>query len=375
MAHFFASCPIELSQVLYDELLELGMGDLEKTNTGVYFQSSWEGCYKVNLHSRIASRVLKPVLEFICYDEDQLYREIQKHDFTKYIKNTQTISIDTKVKDNKIHDQRFVAMKIKDAVVDQFREKTGARPDVDSKFADLRINVKATKNNYWVAIDTSGSSLFQRGYRKEVGEAPIKENLAAGLIKLSGWDQKSVLIDPMCGSGTLLIEAAMMKHRIAPGTLRKGFAFQKWLNFNKETWEKLVQQAMDNELSDEVPTEIFGFDIDRKAIDRAKINAREAGVEQFIKFRKEMLATLKPDVSSGMIVTNPPYGARIGEEDILKDVYRDLGYALKNNFKGWTAWILSGNKDLIMEMKLKADRRIMVYNGPIECRFLRYAMF
>jgi 23S rRNA G2445 N2-methylase RlmL len=375
MADFFASCPYEVSGILHDELKELGMDKLEKTKSGVYFSSSWEGCYKVNLHSRIASRVYKPVLEFIAYDKDQLYNEIQKHDFTKYISPEQTVAIDVKLKECKMHDQRFVAMRIKDAVVDQFTAAFGKRPDVESKNPDLRIHVKATKNNFWVALDTSGSSLYQRGYRKEVGEAPLKENLAAGLITLTGWDRKSPLVDPMCGSGTFLIEAAMMYMNMAPGTLRKKFGFQNWKNYKKDVWEKLVNEAMDKELPAPEETMFFGYDLDNQMIKKAKINAHHAGVENLIKFRKETLSLLKPEVEKGMLITNPPYGARIGEEDWLKDVYRDLGYCLKHSFKGWDCWILSGNKDLILEMKLKADRRIMIFNGPIECRFLKYSMF
>jgi putative N6-adenine-specific DNA methylase len=235
--------------------------------------------------------------------------------------------------------------------------------------------VKATKNNFWVALDTSGSSLYQRGYRKEVGEAPLKENLAAGLITLTGWDRKSPLVDPMCGSGTFLIEAAMMYMNMAPGTLRKKFGFQNWKNYKKDVWEKLVNEAMDKELPAPEETMFFGYDLDNQMIKKAKINAHHAGVENLIKFRKETLSLLKPEVEKGMLITNPPYGARIGEEDWLKDVYRDLGYCLKHSFKGWDCWILSGNKDLILEMKLKADRRIMIFNGPIECRFLKYSMF
>ncbi len=374
MADFFASCPSEMSEVLYKELAELGMEKLEKTKSGVYFASSWEGCYKVNLHSRIASRVYKPVLEFIAYDKDQLYNEIQKHDFTKYVTNAQTIAIDVKLKECKMHDQRFVAMRIKDAIVDQFRDQTGERPNVD-KDPDLRIHVKATKNNFWVALDTSGSSLYQRGYRKEVGEAPLKENLAAGLIALTEWDRKSPVIDPMCGSGTLLIEAAMMYMNMAPGTLRKKFGFQNWKNYRKEVWEKLVNEAMDKELPAPETPMFFGYDLDSQMVKKAKINAQHAGVDGLITFRKETLSLVKPEVPKGILVTNPPYGARIGEEDWLKDVYRDLGYCFKHSFKGWDCWVLSGNKDLIAEMKLKASRRIMVFNGPIECRFLKYSMF
>ncbi|WP_374032220.1 class I SAM-dependent RNA methyltransferase [Bdellovibrio bacteriovorus] len=226
---------------------ELGLKVTDRYIGGVFFESNWEGCYKANLHSRLASRILKPVLDFTAYQPEELYSQILRHDFTKYIKPNQTISIDASVNESKMRDQRFVAMKVKDAIVDQFREKFGVRPDVDNTNPDLRIHVRAIKNQFNVAIDTSGDSLFKRGYRKEVGDAPLKENLAAGLLRLSEWDRQSPLVDFMCGSGTFLIEAAMMSLNIAPGINRKGFGFQNWLNYEEETWEKVVQEAMDAE--------------------------------------------------------------------------------------------------------------------------------
>ncbi|MCK6598712.1 MAG: THUMP domain-containing protein [Bdellovibrionaceae bacterium] len=374
MADFFASCPQEMSVVLEKELNNLGFEKTERINSGVYFESSWEGCYRANLHSRLASRIYKPVLEFIAYDQEQLYREIQRHDFTKYIDPQQTLAIDTVINDCKLHDQRFVTMVIKDAIVDQFREKKGERPSIDSKNADLRIHVKGTKNTFWVALDTSGSGLYQRGYRREVGEAPIKENLAAGLIEIAEWDKQSAFVDPMCGAGTFLIEAALMALNIAPGTLRKRFGFQNWLNYKSDVWDKLVSEALNNE-KEMIDFPILGYDIDRQVISKAKSNARLAGVDHVVKFQTEAVAVVKAPCEKGIMITNPPYGARIGEEDNLKDAYKDLGFTMKNHFKNWDCWILSGNKDLILEMKLKSSRRVFVYNGPIECRFLKYEMF
>ena len=225
-----------------------------------------------------------------------------------------------------------------------------------------------------MAIDTSGESLFKRGYRTETGEAPLKENLAAGLLKVTEWDGNSPLVDFMCGSGTFLIEAAMMAMNIAPGINRKRFGFQNWLNFDKATWENVVQMAMDSEKT-ELPFKFYGFDIDSKVIRTAKENARNAGVDGVIEFKKESVATVEPPVEKGMIVVNPPYGARIGDEDNLRDVYRDLSFTLKHRFKGWDAWILSGNKDLIADLKLKSTKKHFVFNGNIECRFLKYSMF
>ncbi|WP_374078273.1 class I SAM-dependent RNA methyltransferase [Bdellovibrio bacteriovorus] len=374
MPQFFASTARGLVEPLEKELKELGLKVTDKYIGGVFFESNWEGCYKANLHSRLASRILKPVLDFTAYQPEELYSQILRHDFTKYIKPTQTISIDASISDSKMRDQRFVAMKVKDAIVDQFREKFGVRPDVDNENPSLRIHVRAIKNQFNVAIDTSGDSLFKRGYRKEVGEAPLKENLAAGLIKVTEWDGQSPLVDFMCGSGTFLIEAAMMSLNIAPGINRKRFGFQNWLNYEEATWEKVVQEAMDAE-KEELPFKFYGFDIDNRVLKNAKDNSKRAGVDQVIEFRKEAVATVEPPVEKGMIIVNPPYGARIGDEDNLRDVYRDLSFTMKHRFKGWDAWILSGNKELIADLKLKSTRKHFVFNGNIECRFLKYSMF
>lgn len=374
MAQFFASCPRGLADVLEKEFIDLGFKVLKKTTGGIDFESSWEGCYRANLHSRIASRILKPVLEFTAYQPDELYGQIRRHDFTKYIEPNQTISIDVSIKESKMRDQRFVAMKIKDAIVDQFRDKFGERPNVDNENPDLCVYVRANKNNFDVALDTSGESLFRRGYRKEAGEAPLKENLAAGLIELSEWDGQTPIVDLMCGSGTFLIEAAMKALNIAPGLNRKNFGFMNWNNFDSEVWDRLVEEAMAAEL-EELDFKFYGYDLDKKVLMKAKDNAKRAGVDHVIEFRAQSAAVAEPPVEKGIIITNPPYGARIGEEDVLVDLYKDLSHTMKHRFKGWDCWLLSGNKDLMAHLKLKANRKHFVFNGAIECRFLRYSMF
>ncbi|WP_413575540.1 THUMP domain-containing class I SAM-dependent RNA methyltransferase [Bdellovibrio sp. HCB290] len=374
MAEFFASTARGLVEPLEQELKDLGLKVTDKTAGGVYFESNWEGCYKANLHSRMASRILKPILDFTAYQPEELYNMILRHDFTKYIKPNQTLSIDVSVGDSKMSDQRFIAMKIKDAIVDQFRDKFGVRPDVDNYNPALRVVVRSVKNQFNVSIDTSGESLFKRGYRKDVGEAPLKENLAAGLIKLSDWDGKVPLVDFMCGSGTFMIEAAMMAKNIAPGINRKRFGFMDLLNFESETWDKVVDEAIAGE-KEEIETKFYAYDIDNKVLKSAKENAKAAGVDDVIEFRKESVATVEPPVEKGLIIVNPPYGARIGDEDNLRDVYRDMSFTLKHRFKGWDAWVLSGNKELIADLKLKSTRKHFVFNGNIECRFLKYSMF
>ncbi|MFZ4403025.1 MAG: THUMP domain-containing class I SAM-dependent RNA methyltransferase [Pseudobdellovibrionaceae bacterium] len=373
MAEFFATTARGLVEPLQKELASMGLSVGPVQVGGVAFESNWEGCYKANFNSRLASRILKPILDFVAYQPEDLYHNILKHDFTKYIRPDQTLSIEASVKESKMRDQRFIAMKIKDAIVDQFTEKFGSRPNVENVNPDLRVHVKAYKNQFSVALDTSGQSLFMRGYRQEATEAPLKENLAAGLLQLAEWDQQSPVVDLMCGSGTFLIEAAMMAAKIAPGQFRKKFAFQNWKGFDPDVFSKVVDEGLSEEKT-ELPFKFYGFDIDRQAIDVSKANARRAGVDELIEFKREPVSTVKAPVEKGMIILNPPYGARIGDEDNLRDVYKDLGFTLKTQFKGWDCWILSGNKDLIMDLKLKSTRKIFVFNGQIECRFLKYSV-
>ncbi len=374
MARFFASCPIGFPDLVEAELKQLGLKTFEKTIGGVVFDSNWAGAYKANLHSRFASRILKPLLDFPAYNADDLYNNVRKHDFTKYIKPDQTMTVDATIKDCNIPDQRFLAMRVKDAIVDQFRDKFNIRPDVDNKNPDLRIHIKGYKNQFHMALDTSGDSLFMRGYRTRTGEAPLKENLAAGMIGLSEWDQKSALTDLFCGSGTLLIEAAMLAANMAPGIHRESFGFMNLMDYDADVWSQIVEDAEALE-KDVLDFKLFGFDHDKKVIQIAKDNARNAGVLKFIDFKVSPIAITEAPAETGTIVCNPPYGARIGDEDNLKDVYRDLGFTLKNRFQGWDAWILSGNKELLSEMKLKSTRKHFLMNGSIECRFLKYEMY
>lgn len=374
MAHFYASCPTGMAELVEKELQSFGLKTWEKTSGGVMFESNWKGCYKANLNSRYASRILKPILDFPAYQNDELYNNIRKHDFTKYIKPNQTLAIDAVVKDCKLHDQRFVAMKIKDAIVDQFREKFGVRPDVENKNPDLRIHVRGIKDQFSVSVDTSGDSLFMRGYRLMTGEAPLKENLAAGLIGLTDWDKKTSIVDLFCGSGTLLIEAALMALNVAPGMQRKKFGFMNLQDFDEQSWEEVIQEAIDGE-KEELDFKFYGYDIDKKMVEIAKRNAKSAGVSEFISFSCTPVSVALPPEEKCMVISNPPYGSRIGDEDNLKDVYRDLGFTLKRRFNGCEAWILAGNKDLLSEMKLKSTRKHFVFNGNIECRFLKYEMY
>lgn len=373
MPVFFASTAKGLVDALYTELEGMNFTNLKKVPSGVRFETTWEGCYRANLKSRLASRILKPAIEFTAYQPEELYGHILRHDFTRYIKPTQTLAVDAVVTESMMHDQRFVALKVKDAIVDQFRDKFGIRPDVNKEDPDMRVWVRAYKNTYHVAIDTSGDPLHERGYRTEAGEAPMKENLASGLLDLAEWDGTQNIVDPMCGSGTILIEAALRASHIAPGSFRRRFAFQRFQSYDKEAWERVIDAAMDEEIEDP-GVRFYGFDMDRKVIQKAKANAKRAGVDHLIEFNPSLIVTLKSPIPQGVVITNPPYAVRLGDEDNMKDVYRDFSHTLKTQFKGWNAWILSGNAELIKDLRLKATRKHFVFNGPIECRFLKYEM-
>ncbi len=371
MARFFAHGSEGLIDVVYKELQELELNPIEKTPGGVAFDTDWRGCYKANLWLRSATRVGMPILNFKAPTPEVLYEKIRTHDFTQYVSNQQTIMVDALVKRSEVfRDQRFAALKIKDAIVDQFRDKFGERPSVEKENPDMRVLARILGDDVQVSIDTSGEPLFMRGYRREMTEAPLKESLAAGLILLTKWDQKTNIIDPMCGSGTFLIEAALMAARIAPGLLRRGFAFQKYLNFQADVWQELVNEATEAERETEV--RFFGYDRDSQAIKISQDNAKRAGVADFIEFARKDARDFEPPCEKGIIMINPPYGERLGNFEQLKDVYRDLGFTLKNKFKNWDMWMLSGQAGLTNGLGLKSSEGHNVFNGPIECRWLKF---
>lgn len=375
MPRFFAMTSRGLVDVLADELNELGMERVLKGQGGVFFDTNWAGCYRVNLRSRVATRVLLPVLDFPAYKPEELYHNIRKHDFTKYIPADGRIAVDAKVRESgAFRDQRFVAMKIKDAVVDQFRDKYDVRPDVDSDDPHLRIVARAVRNQFSISIDTTGEPLFKRGYRVDTVEAHLKEHVAAGLLKLTEWKKDIPILDPMCGSGTFLIEAALMALNVAPGSLRKRFLFQTLNGFHASDWDRELESAMSGETT-ELPFKFYGYDVDRQAIHAAKANAAKAGVDELIQFQRHDFETLEAPVEHGVLVVNPPFGERLFEKNEAIEIYRNLAFLLKTKFKGWECWVLSGDPELSAAMKLKAERRVPVWNGPIECRFLKYKMF
>ncbi|MBK9293634.1 MAG: RNA methyltransferase [Oligoflexia bacterium] len=371
MPHFFATTPRGLENVLNQELHDLGIKKTKIGVAGVGFESNWEGCYKANLCLVSASRVLYPVLDFPAYEPEQIYHNVLKHDWTKYIKPNQTIAMDSSVRDSKIKDLRIVALKAKDAVVDQFREKFNKRPDVDADNPQLPISLRLAKNICTVSLDTSGGSLHARGYRDRGAPAPLKENLAAALIKMTGWDEKSPLLDPMCGSGTFCIEAAMMALKKRPGIYRKRFAFQNWLTYQKEKFEELVKTALSEEL-DDVPFRIYGFDNDPRAIAASKANSENAETIIATLFKRQDLSQLEPPAESGVMVVNPPYGERMGDIKALLPLYEELGQVIHGPLKNWKCFVLSSEPEFIKALGGRPKVRHRVFNGAIQCEFVGF---
>jgi putative N6-adenine-specific DNA methylase len=371
---FFASTAKGVEEVLAAELVRIGCKDVNVGSGGVRFGGGMEACYRANLWLRTASRVLMPLAEFRCETPEDLYRGVRAIPWIKYLTPEMTLAVDCNLRDSALTHSGFVALKTKDAIVDVLRDRLGTRPSVDTKDPDLRVNVRLFRNSCTVSLDSSGSPLDRRGYRLDRHEAPLKENLAAALVELSGWDGSVPFVDPMCGTGTIAIEAALKGLNVAPGLLRAGFGFQRWPGFDRLLWSRLVREAREARLA-ELPAPVAGSDISHSAIAMAHENARRAGVGELISFGRIPIAELLPPPGPGVLVVNPPYGKRLGEEEALKPLYKEIGDVLKQRCKGYTAYLFTGNLQLAKSVGLKAARRIVLYNGPIECRLLKYEMY
>ncbi|OQX80092.1 MAG: hypothetical protein B6D61_02445, partial [Bacteroidetes bacterium 4484_249] len=328
--------------------------------------------YEANYLCRTALRVIKPIATFKAFDEDQLYNEIGKINWSEYMGLNNTFSIDGITSYSNITHSKYLALKTKDAIVDQFREKFGKRPSVNKDYPDLSINVRIFKNECTVSLDSSGESLHKRGYRKATGPAPLNEVLAAGLIQMSGWNANSNFIDPMCGSGTIPIEAALLALNIPAGFFREDYAFKKWKDFDAELWEGIKNKAKENKK--EFKYKIWGSDWSGRILTTAKENVASAGLENEITIKTSFFDDLEPPEGGGFILTNPPYGERIKTHDIIK-LYKGIGDSLKQKYSGFTAWVLSGNMDALKFVGLRPSRNIIVFNGPIECRFAKFEIY
>ncbi len=377
---FFATCPKGLEGLLLQELKELGCDELRETVAGVYFSTSQQGAYRVCLWSRIANKVFLPLGRFEINTADDLYDAVKALDWQQHMSPSGTLLVDFSGTSGAIRNTQFGAVRVKDALVDYFRETCGVRPTVAKKDPDLRINARLSRGHVTLSLDLCGDSLHRRGYRTQQGAAPLKENLAAALLLRSGWPEIAAgggaLIDPMCGSGTILIEAAMMALDYAPGLDRPCFGFERWLNHQNDIWLELRQEALQRlrEGRQRGVGEIRGYDADRKVLLAAESNIRRAGLEEYVRVVHKSLAELvKPthtSLETGLILSNPPYGERLGEQEALKSLYRTLGDKCREHFAGWKLGVFTGNPNLGKCMGLRAHKRYKLFNGALPSELL-----
>ncbi len=362
-----------LEPLLAAELTALGAQDVKILKRAVSFNANKELLYKANYCCRTAVRILQPILKFEARNEDELYWAIYKFKWKNFINAEQTFAIDANVFSDFFRHSKYVALKAKDGIVDAFRDEFNVRPSVDVENPDLLINIHLTGATFIVSIDSSGESLHKRGYRGNTQhKAPLNEVLAAGLVLMSGWEKSMPLIDPMCGSGTILIEAAMIALNIPPSILRKDFGFMHWNNFDAVLWKSIVDEAQ-SKIEDH-RLRIKGVDVAGVAVDIAKESVMMLRLTHAISIEKMAFEDLETTWKNGMLIANPPYGERL-EKKNLEDFYSMIGDVLKKRFTGYVAWIFSGNFDALKSIGLRASQKIVLHNGPIECKFQKYELF
>jgi putative N6-adenine-specific DNA methylase len=364
--YFFAPCPRGLSSVLAEELAELGAREVAAAEAGVAFAGAFDLIYIANLHSRIASRILWRVARFSYSQEDDIYQGAAAVRWSHYFNADRTFKVETNAHKSPVKSLDFITLRVKDAIADQFRGAVGRRPSVETREPDLRVHVFLDAKECTLYVDTSGESLFKRGKRDHVGEAPLKKNLAAGILRLAKWQPGVALLDPMCGGGTFLSEAAEISLGRAPGRARP-FAFEKLARYNEATWDRMRANARKSE-REAGPLPIHGSDLYGRSLGHAAMNLQEAGLAEVVSLKQANLLEISAPAASGMIVTNPPYGVRLGEKEELARFYPQLGDVLKQKFGGWTAQIFSGDPDLPKLIRLSASRKPVLYNGALECR-------
>lgn len=369
---FFAPCPRGLESVLAGELVDFGGADVRAVNGGVHFTGDWTLGYRANLESRVASRILWKVSQSPYRNETDVYRSAQALPWEKWITADQTLRVNVAAQQCPLRSLDFVTLRIKDAVCDRFRALSGNRPSVDTEAPDVRIHAFLDSRDVTLYLDTSGEPLFKRGYRKAGTEAPLRENLAAGILKLAGWTPGTPLLDPLCGSGTLLLEAAQIALGWAPGRNRR-FAFQGLKVFDHAAWERVQQQSRAGEAAVS-PQPIYGSDLYGEALKAARANLAGAGLEGAVQLKQANVLEISPPAPAGLIATNPPYGVRVGEQQELAAFYPRLGDVLKQRFAGWRACIFSADMALPKLIGLKASKRTPLFNGALECRLFEYRL-
>lgn len=374
---FFATCAKGVEPILAKELKELGVQNFRTASGGAHFEGSMEAMYRANLWLRTANRVLMRLAVFSCPTPQVLYQNVRQIRWHDWISAQQTLAVDCNCRNSAISHSHFAALKIKDAIVDQIRDSTGSRPNVDTQDPDIRVNAHIANDSCVLSLDSSGVGLHMRGYRRQAAEAPLRETLAAAIVELADWNSEGFFIDPMCGSGTILIEAGMKALNYAPGLLRSGpktFGFQRWRGFNETCWAALVDEAKDR-IRDGIPGRLLGYDMSRRAIEIAKGNITIAGLSHCVRLAKGNVLKLNPSGHTGTIACNLPFGERSGDVEALVPLYKGFGDILKQRCTGYKAYLFTGNLKLAKSIGLRPSRRIILYNGPIECRLLEYELY
>ena len=360
-----------LEPVLANELTQLGAKNVQVGRRMVSFTGDKEMMYRANFQLHTAIRILKPIKHFKALSADDVYEGVKDIDWTEYLSLDKTFAVDSVVFSEEFRHSKFVAYKVKDAIVDQFREKTGNRPNISVSNPDMRLHIHIAEDQCTLCLDSSGESLHRRGYRQESVEAPLNEVLAAGMILMTGWRGETDFIDPMCGSGTLLIEAALIARNMAPGLFRKEFAFEKWPDFDADLFDKIYN---DDSQEREFNHHIYGYDVDIKAVNTARLNVKAAGLTSDITVEEQDFKNFTQPKEKSIMVTNPPYGERISTSDLL-GTYKMIGERLKHQFTGNEAWVLSYREECFSQIGLKPSIKIPLFNGSLECEFRKYQMF
>jgi putative N6-adenine-specific DNA methylase len=369
---YFATCPRGLEQLLADELLQVNAKAIKTTDGGASFDGDWSVCYAANLHSRIATRILWQVSRGKYLNEEDLFEAAYKLNWSQWFDVKHDFMVKVTGVKCPLKSLEFATLKIKDAVCDKFRLSVGSRPYIDTKNPAVRIHAYLAAEEYQFYLDTSGAALYQRGNRGASIEAPLRENLAAGILKLSGWQVGTPLLDPMCGSGTFLLEAAMVALDMAPG-YKRSFGFETLNNFEPATWSKLKNMAA-SKVKPVTFQKIYGSDIDLRAVRIAKKNLEDAGLLAAVQLSQQDIINLLPPAESGVMVANPPYGVRIGEDEELTLLYPKIGESLKRKFAGWNTYFLTNDMRMPKLMRLTPSKRTPLYNGPLECRLFEIKM-
>jgi putative N6-adenine-specific DNA methylase len=372
----FVSCAPGLEALLLEELQELGMNDSQVGYRGVFVNRwEWPDIYKINYASRLASRVLLPIAKFRCFDRKSLYKHIYDVDWSRYLRDGKTFAIDANVHHRELRNSLFAAQVVKDAICDQMRHKTGRRPSINVQQPDVQLNLYIQQTLAIISFDTSGAPLHKRGYRQETVEAPIQETLAAAMLRLANYSADKILLDPCCGSGTILIEAALLASKTPPGYLRQQWGFMYHPDYRLNEWLKVRNQL--DEHRQTIPTgHLFGSDINKNAVWATKTNLKAAGFSQVVKVSQNDFRELLPSIPPNLIVTNPPHGRRLEEENQLRSLYRSLGdFMKKKTARPAQGFVFTGNLELAKEVGLAASKRHVFISGGVDSRLLEYELY